>query len=92
MKVVVSRVSDQDSSTQLDASKSTSHRPLPIFNTTYDGIPAYDPGDLFVAHKSKKNHFAVFGRSNDQIMLGTGEIVCLQSSIPQYQPINADFP
>ncbi|KAJ3807588.1 hypothetical protein F5876DRAFT_68001 [Lentinula aff. lateritia] len=54
---------------------STSSRKLPVCNTMYNGISGYDPGDLFREHAIKKGYFAVVGRSGDQIMLSTGEMV-----------------
>ncbi|KAF9254799.1 acetyl-CoA synthetase-like protein [Marasmius fiardii PR-910] len=54
---------------------STQHRQLPVCNTEYNGQPAFNTGDLFMAHKVKKNCYCVFGRRSDQIMLATGEMV-----------------
>ncbi|KAJ3898100.1 hypothetical protein F5879DRAFT_654784 [Lentinula edodes] len=54
---------------------STPSRKLPVCNTTYNGIPGYDLGDLFREHAVKKGYFSVVGRSGDQIMLSTGEMV-----------------
>ncbi|KAJ3770019.1 hypothetical protein FB446DRAFT_790862 [Lentinula raphanica] len=50
-------------------------RQLPVTNTRINGILAYDPGDLFQEHPTDKGFFRVVGRSGDQIMLSTGEIV-----------------
>lgn len=41
----------------------------------YNGKPGYDLGDLFREHAVKKGYFSVVGRSGDQIMLSTGEMV-----------------
>ncbi|KAJ4493538.1 hypothetical protein C8J55DRAFT_602138 [Lentinula edodes] len=54
---------------------STPSRKLPVCNTMYNGIPGYDMGDLFREHAVKKDYFSVVGRSGDQIMLSTGEMV-----------------
>ncbi|KAJ3710840.1 hypothetical protein C8R42DRAFT_757307 [Lentinula raphanica] len=50
-------------------------RQLPVSNTRNNGILAYDPGDLFQEHPTDKGFFRIVGRSGDQIMLSTGEIV-----------------
>ncbi|KIK71517.1 hypothetical protein GYMLUDRAFT_338794 [Collybiopsis luxurians FD-317 M1] len=54
---------------------STPNRILPVCNTTCAGIPAYDPGDIFMKHPVKEGHYCVIGRSSDQIMLSSGEMV-----------------
>ncbi|KAJ3820104.1 hypothetical protein F5880DRAFT_1615858 [Lentinula raphanica] len=50
-------------------------RQLPVTNTESNGLIAYDPGDLFQEHPTLNGFFRVVGRSGDQIMLSTGEIV-----------------
>ncbi|KAF5372435.1 hypothetical protein D9757_009931 [Collybiopsis confluens] len=54
---------------------STQNRTLPVCNTTYAETPAYDPGDIFMKHPTKEHHYCVIGRSSDQIMLMSGEMV-----------------
>jgi len=54
---------------------STVCRPLPVCNTTHDGQPAYDTGDIFSRHQVKDSYYKIIGRISDQIMLSTGEIV-----------------
>ncbi|KAH9911783.1 acetyl-CoA synthetase-like protein [Epithele typhae] len=44
-----------------------------VFNTTYDGRPAYATSDLLQQHPTKPHLFRVFGRADDQLMLSTGE-------------------
>ncbi|KAJ3863449.1 hypothetical protein EV359DRAFT_64788 [Lentinula novae-zelandiae] len=54
---------------------STPTRELPLCNTTYQGLPGYDPGDLFLEHATHIGHFSVVGRLSDQLMLSSGEVV-----------------
>ncbi|KAJ7742651.1 acetyl-CoA synthetase-like protein [Mycena maculata] len=42
-------------------------------NTTHDGKPAFDVGDLLERHPSDPSRWRVYGRQDDQIMLSTGE-------------------
>ncbi|KDR68933.1 hypothetical protein GALMADRAFT_145949 [Galerina marginata CBS 339.88] len=46
-----------------------------ISNAVWDGKLAYNPGDLLIAHPTKENTYRMFGRSSDQIMLATGEMI-----------------
>ncbi|KAF5366106.1 hypothetical protein D9757_012692 [Collybiopsis confluens] len=54
---------------------STPNRTLPVCNTTHDNTSAYDPGDIFMRHPTRNHHYSVIGRSSDQIMLKSGEMV-----------------
>ncbi|KAJ3806634.1 hypothetical protein EV368DRAFT_68346 [Lentinula lateritia] len=54
---------------------STPTRELPLCNTTYQGLPGYDPGDLFLEHTTHIGHFSVVGRLSDQLILSSGEVV-----------------
>ncbi|PPQ73076.1 LOW QUALITY PROTEIN: hypothetical protein CVT26_014642 [Gymnopilus dilepis] len=49
--------------------------PLPLTNTTLSGEPACNSGDILMAHPTKPHTYKMFGRSSDQIMLATGEVV-----------------
>ncbi|PBK87975.1 NRPS-like enzyme [Armillaria gallica] len=44
-----------------------------VFNTTIDGIRAYDTKDLFVRHPINYEMFKSYGRHDDQIVHSTGE-------------------
>ncbi|KAI0673239.1 acetyl-CoA synthetase-like protein [Trametes maxima] len=44
-----------------------------VFNCVIDGRPAYSTSDLLQRHPTKHHLFRVFGRSDDQLMLSTGE-------------------
>ncbi|RPD77318.1 acetyl-CoA synthetase-like protein [Lentinus tigrinus ALCF2SS1-7] len=44
-----------------------------VFNMSIEGRPAYATSDLLQQHPTKKNLFRVFGRSDDQLILSTGE-------------------
>lgn len=44
-----------------------------VFNTTIDGIRAYDTKDLFVRHPINHEMFKSYGRHDDQIIHSTGE-------------------
>ncbi|KAK0231808.1 NRPS-like enzyme [Armillaria nabsnona] len=44
-----------------------------VFNTTIDGIRAYDTKDLFVRHHINSEMFRSYGRHDDQIIHSTGE-------------------
>ncbi|KAJ7485527.1 acetyl-CoA synthetase-like protein [Mycena latifolia] len=46
-----------------------------ILNTVYDNKPAFDVGDLLERHPTDPARWRVYGRSDDQIMLSTGENV-----------------
>jgi len=46
-------------------------------NTTYEGVPAYNTSDLLQEHPTMAGYWRVYGRSDDQLMLSTGEKVCL---------------
>ncbi|KAK0449007.1 NRPS-like enzyme [Desarmillaria tabescens] len=44
-----------------------------VFNTTIDGVKAYDTQDLFVRHPISPEMFKCYGRHDDQIIHSTGE-------------------
>ncbi|KAK0190081.1 NRPS-like enzyme [Armillaria mellea] len=44
-----------------------------VFNTTIDGVRAYDTKDLFVRHPINSEMFKSYGRHDDQIIHSTGE-------------------
>ncbi|KAK0201251.1 NRPS-like enzyme [Desarmillaria ectypa] len=44
-----------------------------IFNTTIDGVRAYDTKDIFVRHPVNPEMFKCYGRYDDQIIHSTGE-------------------
>ncbi|KAJ7136795.1 acetyl-CoA synthetase-like protein [Mycena epipterygia] len=46
-----------------------------VLNTTHEGQPAFDVGDLLVRHPTDLARWRVYGRADDQIMLATGENV-----------------
>jgi non-ribosomal peptide synthetase component E (peptide arylation enzyme) len=56
--------------------KCDTHSPI-TFNTTWEGVDAYATSDLLVPHPIKKGYWKVYGRTDDQIMLSTGEKVSI---------------
>jgi hypothetical protein len=48
-----------------------------VLNTTWHGVEAYATSDLLIPHPTKEGYWKVFGRTDDQIMLSTGEKVSL---------------
>ncbi|THH29826.1 hypothetical protein EUX98_g4377 [Antrodiella citrinella] len=44
-----------------------------VINAEYSGVAAYATSDLFTPHPTKPELWKIFGRSDDQIMLSTGE-------------------
>ncbi|KAF7798293.1 hypothetical protein EIP86_009512 [Pleurotus ostreatoroseus] len=44
-----------------------------VVNTKVDGKDAFSTNDLFIPHESKPGLWKIYGRSDDQIMLSTGE-------------------
>ncbi|EIN05406.1 acetyl-CoA synthetase-like protein [Punctularia strigosozonata HHB-11173 SS5] len=48
------------------------HHPL-VLNTDWNGIKAYATNDLLAPHPQKKGFWKVVGRTDDQIMLSSGE-------------------
>lgn len=53
-----------------------SHTPA-VINMHVDGRPGYATNDLLVEHPTKKGYYKIHGRVDDQIMLSTGEKVCM---------------
>ncbi|EIN05387.1 acetyl-CoA synthetase-like protein [Punctularia strigosozonata HHB-11173 SS5] len=47
-------------------------KPL-VLNSKWEGIDAYATSDLLTPHPTKKGYWSVYGRTDDQIMLSTGE-------------------
>ena len=44
-----------------------------VYNSIFDGKPAYFTSDLLQQHPTKPHLFRVYGRADDQLMLSTGE-------------------
>ncbi|KAG7441935.1 acetyl-CoA synthetase-like protein [Guyanagaster necrorhizus] len=44
-----------------------------VFNTTVDGVRAYDTKDIFIRHLTNPEMFKSYGRHDDQIIHSTGE-------------------
>ncbi|PBK64722.1 acetyl-CoA synthetase-like protein [Armillaria solidipes] len=44
-----------------------------VFNTTINGVRAYDTTDLFIRHPTNPKMFKCYGRHDDQIIHSTGE-------------------
>ena len=55
-----------------------------VLNSEYNGRPAYATSDLLMRHPTRPGFWKLFGRKDDQIMLSTGEKVCLRSSSPSH--------
>lgn len=47
-----------------------------VTNAELDGRPAYATSDLFMLHPTKPGYWKIFARTDEQIMLSTGEKVC----------------
>ncbi|KAJ7634824.1 acetyl-CoA synthetase-like protein [Roridomyces roridus] len=63
-----------------------------VFNTTHEGKPAYNLGDLLERHLTDPTRWKVYGRTDDQIMLSTAENVNplpLEAVISQNKNITA---
>lgn len=72
---VVSRSDDSvdEELSELVFLKGPNHTPS-VFNTEYEGEPAYTTGDLVVSSMDKGiEYFRFYGREDDQILLSTGE-------------------
>lgn len=52
--------------------ESSTLRPC-IFNTEFEGKPAYASGDLIAPHPENKELWRIAGRKDDQIMHSNGE-------------------
>jgi hypothetical protein len=52
-----------------------------VANTEWNGLPAYSTGDLLLQHPQRPNYYKVLGRSKDQVMLSSGEIVGASGNI-----------
>ncbi|THH19547.1 hypothetical protein EW146_g1644 [Bondarzewia mesenterica] len=65
-------VPQDDGTFELVMTDHPAHHPV-VLNTTVDGCDAYATSDLVTPHPTKPGLWKVFGRSDDQIMLSTGE-------------------
>ncbi|KLO12999.1 acetyl-CoA synthetase-like protein [Schizopora paradoxa] len=63
---------DEDDTFELAFIPCASHTPC-LTNGTFDGKEVYMTSDLFIKHPTVEGLYSVYGRSDDQIMLSTGE-------------------
>lgn len=48
---------------------------LNVYNTDLDGVPAWNTNDIILRHPTNKDIYRFVGRSDDQIMLSSGQKV-----------------
>ncbi|KAH9903318.1 acetyl-CoA synthetase-like protein [Cubamyces lactineus] len=60
---------------------------LPVINMKYEGRDAYATGDLAVPHETLPGFWAVYGRTDEQIVLSNGEKT---NPLPMEQVVNRD--
>ena len=66
-------VEEEDGLSELVFLKGPHHTPS-VFNTTFEGEPAYTTGDLVVSNTiDSVQYFRFYGREDDQLLLSTGE-------------------